>query len=103
MNAWIELPHRRGQETWDFDYQNIKYTMSISRDGAGQPQEVFVECSKSTSDYEALARDSALLISIALRSGVPLKKMRASVTRLEHGKPASLTGRMLDEMMRAQR
>jgi hypothetical protein len=102
MSEWIQLPNRRGQETWDFDYQNIKYTMSISRFPDSQPAEVFVECSKSTSDYESLARDSALIISIALRSGVPLQKLRSSVTRLTGGKPASLTGKMLDEMTRAK-
>ena len=95
-----ELPNRRAQESFEFEYQGIGYTMSLGRFENGPLAEVFVECAKSTSDYESLARDSAVIISIALQHGVPLQIMRSAVTRLNGGRPASLTGRMLDEMAR---
>ena len=94
MTQRNRLPNRRPHETFDFVHDGVAYTMSVG------DAEVFVSCSKNTSTYEALARDAAVLISLALQYGTPAEVMRGAITRLDNGEPASLTGRMLDEMIR---
>jgi hypothetical protein len=88
------LPNRRGGTTWDFEWQGLTYTIT-----SNGHLEVFVHSSKNTSAYEAIARDAAIVVSIAFQYGVPLEVLRAGVTRDDEGEPASLMGKVLDELI----
>jgi ribonucleoside-diphosphate reductase alpha chain len=92
------LPNRRAQQTFAFEHQNVRFTLSIGLYDDGRPAEAFMECDKQTSDFEAIGRDAAVLISIALQHGASVEVLRGAITRGENDAPASLIGRVLDEM-----
>lgn len=94
------LPNCRLNEAFEFEHEGLRYHMSIGRYDDGRPAEIFVSCAKNTSASEFMARDAAVLISIALQYGAPVEVMRGAITRLDDNRPASLTGRVLDEMTR---
>ena len=94
------LPNRRDSETRVFEHGTHTGFLTESFYENGKRAEVFVNFTGafSTSDVAAAARDAAVLVSIALQHGVPTEMMRAAVTRLDNGEPASITGRILDEL-----
>ena len=47
---------------------------------------------------EALARDAAVLISLATQHGCPLETQRRAITRDEQNRPLTLVGAVLDAM-----
>lgn len=72
----------------------------------GRPAEVFIDAEATIgSQQAALARDAAVVISLALQHGTPLQTLRDAVGREHDGiSPASPIGRCLDavaEMMAA--
>lgn len=92
------LPNRRNQESVAFDYESQHWIMSVGRYEDGRLAEVFISSNKSTSGMAAMARDAAVLISIALQHGVPAEGLRRSLTRDESNAPMSIAGRLLDEL-----
>jgi hypothetical protein len=50
------------------------------------------------SPLEAIARDAAVTVSIALQFGAPLATIRAALTKDHDGSPATLLGKALDEV-----
>jgi hypothetical protein len=76
---------------------------SVGFDAEGKPAEVFLDVPKSSPMGE-LARDSALLISLALQHGVPIEAMRSGVGRNdETGEPHTIAGAALDLLSRLER
>jgi hypothetical protein len=90
------LPGRRANETFEFHFQHINYTATVSRYADGRLAEVFIDCAKHTSQAAALARDAAVVLSIALQRGVPVEELRTAITRLEDGSAAGIVGKILD-------
>jgi hypothetical protein len=70
----------------------------MSRFEDGNIAEAFVEPRTVASDGAEDSRDVGIIISIALQSGVPLETMRSAVSRVEQGRPSSLTGYVLDTL-----
>lgn len=91
------LPNRRQHATREFEYGGIRWTLGEGG-WRGRTEEVFVSSSKGSTELGAMARDACVLISIALQHGVPAGEMRAAITRLDDGGPASVAGRILDEL-----
>lgn len=96
-----KLLHRRPADVVDFLHrlpggsaQPMTATIGYFPDGA--PAEIFIDPPKLANDAANLARDVALLISIALQHGVPIEEMRAAVGRAEDGTPHSIAGSALD-------
>lgn len=103
-----KLPGRRPAHTeaitYDGGRQPITATIGfegVNPDGSpsGRPSEIFLDVPK-TSPMSELARDSALLISIALQHGVEIEEMRAGVGRSEDGEPHTIAGAALDLLAR---
>jgi hypothetical protein len=66
--------------------------------------EVFIMSRKIGSGVEAIARDAAILVSLALQHGCPLSTISLALTRNEDGSPQSLMGRVVERVTReAQR
>lgn len=115
MSDRIDLPsNRRPQALFDFDVSaKARFTAALgwadkpSMRRGDDPVEVFLSCSRTT-DIEALGRDVAILVSLLRQHGCGFDTMRAAVTRVldptktygpdERGEPASLAGRLLDEI-----
>ncbi len=62
----------------------------------GRIAEIFLSSHKPGSPIEAIARDAAVTVSIALQFGADLKTVRQSLTRDHDGGPATLLGTALD-------
>lgn len=90
------LPSRRGHELIRFDHAGLSYTAGLGRFDDGRVAELFIDCSKNTSDAALVARDASVVVSLALQFGVPIETLRAAMTRLQDGSPAGLVGRVLD-------
>ena len=64
----------------------------------GRVGEVFITSSKVGSNTEAIARDAAVVLSIAIQFGVPLTTLRGAVTREQDGSPSTVIGAVLDQL-----
>lgn len=52
---------------------------------------------------QTLARDSAVLLSLALQHGTPISTMQKAITRNADGTPAGPVGALLDIIAQAER
>jgi hypothetical protein len=98
------LPQRRFAETFDLVHgeHNTVFKITVGywpqRD---EPAEVFITGAKAGSSLEAVARDGAVLLSIALQFGVPLEVIRGAITRNEDGTPSTIVGAVVDRLAKA--
>lgn len=95
----IPLPNRRMHETVRFEHWGLRYIVGLGR---ARPQdkisEVFINCGKAGTQAETLARDSAILLSLALQHGVPLAEIGHALTRNVDGTPSGPIGALVDLM-----
>jgi hypothetical protein len=59
---------------------------------------VFINCGKTGGQSETLARDSAVLLSLALQHGVPLETIQHALTRNADGAASGPIGALVDLM-----
>ncbi len=91
------LPNRRQCETVEFRYAGHAFTLCVGRrPSTGEIAELFLSSNKPGSPIEALARDAAIIVSIALQHGAGLATIRHALTRDHDGGPATLIGAALD-------
>ena len=101
------LPHRRSTFTFDMrdEAGRIDLTVAYSTfqpPGAPPPytvSEVFITSRKIGSGTEAIARDAAILLSIAVQYGCPLDIIKHALTRNHDGSAQSLMGRVVDRVI----
>jgi len=101
MNKRRELPQRRHCETFELAFGGFDKTHFVTfgcyEDGS--IGEVFINFPKSGMQTEAIARDGAVLLSLALQYGVPLENIRTAITRDLQGKPMSIVGAVVDRLV----
>jgi len=90
------LPRRRAAETFNLRFWNQPFTVTVGFYADGTPGEVFIDGGKTGNDIESIARDAAVLLSIALQHGVPPETIRHAVTRGTSEEPASILGAVVD-------
>ena len=83
------LPNRRRHELVTFMHDAIKYHASISRFENGDIGEIFLSTDKPGSQAETVARDAAVVCSIALQFGAPIATIKHALTRLQDGNRAA--------------
>jgi len=95
-----DLPQRREAETFDIEFGGIglKYLVTVGRYEGGDVGEVFINFPKSGAQAEAIARDGAVLLSLALQYGVPLDTIAHAITRDGQGAPSSIIGAVVDKL-----
>jgi len=100
MTARNTLPQRRYGETFDLRHggQNTAFTVTVGFYPDGRPGEVFISGAKVGSEVEAVARDGAVLLSIALQYGVPLETITHAITRNGDGSPSTIVGAVVDRL-----
>jgi hypothetical protein len=96
MTARQTLPNRRRCETLDFEHGGLRFTLTFSRYHDGRPAEIFLSSRHIGSPLEAIARDAAVTVSIALQHGAPLSTICAALTKNHDGGPATLLGAALE-------
>jgi hypothetical protein len=96
MTARKRLPNRRQCESFEFRHAGHPFTLCTGFYADGRIAEIFLSSHKPGSPIEAIARDSAIMASLALQHGVALETIRAALTRDHDGGPATLLGAALD-------
>jgi hypothetical protein len=93
------LPNRRMHETVRFEHWGLRYIVGLGRAQPHDPiSEVFINCGKAGTQAETLARDSAVLLSLALQHGVPIAEIGHAITRNADGTPSGPIGALVDLM-----
>jgi hypothetical protein len=93
------LPNRRLSQVHSFVHDGQKYHGSVSyfiEGGEAREAEVFLDASKPGSPMQAMARDAAVIASLALQHGCDLDTMRTALTRDDGEAPAGPLGQLLD-------
>lgn len=103
MTARRPLPMRRHCETFELPFGGLTkghiVTVGFYRDGA--IGEVFITGGKSGEQVEAIARDFAVVLSLALQYGVPIDDILHAMTRDSQGQPSSIAGAVVDRLQEA--
>jgi hypothetical protein len=103
MSGRQRLPNRRACESFEFRHNGFAFTLSAGLYPDGRIAEIFLSSTKPGSPIEAIARDAAVTVSIALQFGVPIETIRAALTKDHDGSPATLLGVALDALADAAR
>ena len=92
------LPNRRAGETFEIRHrgQRTPFVITLGRYVDGSIGEVFIAGSKSGSEFDAVARDGAILLSLAIQHGVPMETMKHAITREPDGSASSIIGAVVD-------
>lgn len=80
------LPNRREAETFELECSGLAYTATYARFADGRVAEVFLRNHKSNSMADTLAKDAAVVCSIALQYGAPLDVLRRALMRDSQGR-----------------
>jgi hypothetical protein len=102
------LPPRRPTFTFDMRDEAGRIDLTVAYSIFGVPgappphavAEIFVTSRKIGSGTEAIARDAAILLSLAVQYGCPLDTIKHALTRNQDGSAQSLMGRVVDRVMR---
>lgn len=102
MTSRAVLPSRRFHEAITFRHWGIEYVAGLGRASpSAKVSEIFLNAGKLGGQSDTLARDSAVLLSIALQYGVPVEIMAHAITRDVDGSPTGPIGALLDLMVSA--
>lgn len=109
MTLRKRLPERRASDTETFFFGGEKYHITIGFYKDGSPGEVFLTRVKDASaaklgmQLEAMCRDAAILISLALQHGVPLHVIDAALTRDGSGSAETIISVTVDELIKREK
>jgi len=99
-----KLPDRRHCETWNGAHENIPFVVSYGRNEAGEIKEVFIDASKIGSAMEVIMNDIAIILSKSLLDGgLSPNNLYRSTRRDQSGRPASMLGIILRDMVKANK
>jgi hypothetical protein len=104
MSERRALPMRRRSETFEMDFGGLSraHTITLGFYEDDTIGEVFINGGKSGEVVEAIARDGAVLLSLALQYGVPLDTIKHALTRDSQDEPQSIVGAVLDQLTDAE-
>jgi hypothetical protein len=95
------LPNRRRNESFEFFHGGLGFTASVGFFEDNRVAEIFLSSRKPGSPIEAIARDAAVTVSIALQFGAPLETICSALTKDHDGQAATLLGAALDKLAEA--
>jgi hypothetical protein len=101
MSARLRLANRRRCESFEFEHAGLRFTLCTGFHRDGSIGEIFLSSNKPGSPIEAIARDAAVTVSIALQHGADLETIRRALTKDHDGAPATLLGTALDALTEA--
>jgi hypothetical protein len=99
------LPQRRRCETFEINFGGLarSHTITVGFYDDGALGEVFINSGRSGEPVEAIARDGAVVLSLALQYGAELDNIRTAITRDDQGAPTSVVGAVIDRLCEAKR
>lgn len=87
------LPNRRPADTTTFEHAGRGYVLTIGRASIdGDPAELFIDTGRPGDDLNMMARDLAVVTSLALQFGCPLAAIADALDKLPDGRPAGPLG-----------
>ena len=94
------LPARRHAETFEITHgkQNTRFAVTFGFYENRRLGEIFISGAKAGSEVEGIARDGAVLLSIALQYGVPIETIKGAITRNLDGTPMTIIGAVVDRI-----
>jgi hypothetical protein len=98
------LPNRRPAVSFTLAFQGERYDVTTGFYEDGRFGEIFINrnrdktAAKLSQHLDAVCRDSAILMSLALQHGVDLANLKHSITRDEDGVPMSIVGAIVDSV-----
>jgi hypothetical protein len=98
MTARQRLPDRRFCESFEFRHAGHSFTLCAGFYADGRIAEIFLSSHKPGSPIEAIARDAAIVVSIALQFGADLETIRSALTKDHDGGPATVLAAALDKL-----
>ena len=98
------LDNRRAGENFELRHggKNASFIITLGRYPDGAVGEVFISGAKAGSEVDAVARDGAILLSLALQHSVPLETIRHAMTREADGSASTIVGAVVDEISRKE-
>jgi hypothetical protein len=99
MTSRNRLPNRRAAESFELEVEGLRYTATVGRFPDGTIGELFLTNQKSNSSADTAARDSAIVLSIAIQHGADLETIRRALCRDSHGRASGPLGIALDIIM----
>jgi hypothetical protein len=105
MNVRHALPQRRAAQTFEIQHGKLNTTFQVTLGyyPDGRVGEVFISGSKAGSEIDAVTRDGAVLISLAIQFGVPLDTIRHAITREHDGSPSTIIGAVIERLSHDQK
>jgi hypothetical protein len=99
MSSRERLLNRRRHEVSEFIHGRVRFALGVGFFPNGHPAETFITAPQVIgSETEAIARDGAILISLALQHGCDLATIEHALTRDSDGRPATVLGAALDAL-----
>jgi hypothetical protein len=98
------LPNRRSSCSFTLEFQGERYDVTTGFYEDGRFGEIFINrirdksAAKLGQQLDAVCRDSAILMSLALQHGVNLPDLKHSITRDDDGVPMSIVGAIVDSV-----
>lgn len=94
-----KLPTRRRSTNIKFQFMDgVKYNCTYSLFEDNTLAEIFINASKAGSSINIMARDLAIVTSLALQWGVPMSLIREAIEQSRDGIPEGPLGRLLAEI-----
>ena len=103
MTARRRLPNRRLAESFELEVAGLRYTCTVGRYPNGRVGEIFLSNHKFNSAADTNARDSAIVVSIAIQFGADIETIRKALCRDSHGRASGPLGAALDLIMGERR
>jgi hypothetical protein len=101
MTSRQRLQNRRQCESREFTHAGLDFTLAAGFYPDGRIAEIFLSSHKPGSPIEAIARDAAVTVSIALQFGADLETIRQALTKNHDGGPATAIGAAHDALVEA--
>jgi hypothetical protein len=99
MTARNRLPNRRPAESFEVEVEGLVYIATIGRFTDGTIGELFLSSHRVNSSADTAARDSGVVLSIALQHGADLETIRRALCRDSQGRASGPLGAALDIIM----
>ncbi len=95
------LPQRRRAETFEIEWGGVgrRFAVTLGFYDDGALGEVFITGGKSGEAVEAIARDAAVVLSLALQYGAEIENVATAITRDGAETPSSILGAVVDQLL----
>jgi hypothetical protein len=100
MSSREALPNRRECETVKLRHGNGRaaYHVTIGKYDDGRLGEIFISTNQVGTALDAMARDLAVLLSLAMQHGCQIETIQHALTREADGSPATIAGAVADKL-----